>query len=63
MSLRTNSRIEELVTDEVIAASTSFPDEELDVMAANVERELREVGGIHRLYGVWGRRPIRVGGA
>lgn len=36
----------------------SFTAEELDGMAAHVERELMETGGVHRIYAVWGRKPM-----
>jgi gliotoxin biosynthesis N-methyltransferase len=37
---------------------TSFTSEELDNIVPNMEHELHNVGGIHRLYCVWGRRPL-----
>ena len=37
---------------------TSFTSEQLDKIVPDMERELNNVGGIHRLYCVWGRKPL-----
>lgn len=42
------------------SASTSFSMEELDNIAGQVESELLDVGAMHRIYAVWGQRPISV---
>ncbi len=39
--------------------TTSFSTEELDGLVPRVEKELTEVGCFHRIYAVWGRRPLK----
>ncbi|KAF2264627.1 hypothetical protein CC78DRAFT_533001 [Lojkania enalia] len=46
-------------TERVLDTSTcTFSQERLDSLMSRIERELKEEGGIHRLYIVWGRRPF-----
>ena len=43
-------------------APTSFSPEQLDMIVPDMERELNDIGGIHRLYCVWGRKPLKKSG-
>ncbi|KAI4144645.1 MAG: hypothetical protein LQ340_006570 [Diploschistes diacapsis] len=42
-------------------APTGFSPEQLDGIVPSMEKELNNVGGIHRLYCVWGRKPLAKG--
>ena len=45
-------------TNDTPGIPTSFSIEELDRLVPRVEKELTEVGCFHRIYAVWGRKPV-----